>query len=99
MVRIFAVIRTEGPAWDVTRPLEGQRGWDRHAAYMEALVREGFIVIGGPLEGTADRLLVVRARSPEEIARALASDPWSEMDILRTTRIAPWTIRLGSLPG
>jgi uncharacterized protein YciI len=98
MKRLFAVISSEGPAWVPEQPLESQPGWNLHADFMEALVADGFIVLGGPLEGTPDRLLVVRASSPEEIRERLAADPWTIGDLLRVTRVAPWTLRLGRLP-
>jgi hypothetical protein len=42
-------------------------------------------------------LLIVKATSPDEIRSRLAEDPWTIRDLLRVTRIAPWTLRLGSL--
>jgi uncharacterized protein YciI len=95
--RLFAVIRSRGAAWNDSLPMEQQRDWRLHADFMNALHDEGFIAIGGPLEGTRDVLLIVRASGAEEIASRLESDPWSGADFLRITRIAPWTLRLGSL--
>ena len=97
MKQLFAVIRSRGPAWRASRPLEAQEGWDAHAAFMNALQREGFVVLGGPLEETSDVLLVIRAETPDEILERLSADPWTE-DLLRVTRVAPWTLRLGVLP-
>ena len=96
MKRLFAVIRSRGPAWKAGRPLEEQADWIAHASFMDALTAEGFVVLGGPLEGTSDVLLVVRASSPGEIADRLSPDPWSR-DLLTTKLIAPWTLRLGAL--
>jgi uncharacterized protein YciI len=96
---LYAVIRTRGPAWKDARPLESQDDWEPHASFMESLERDGFVVLGGPLQGTADVLLIVRANSPDEILSRLASDPWSVKDLLRVIRISPWTLRLGALPG
>jgi uncharacterized protein YciI len=95
---LFAVIRTQGAAWKRSVPLEGQPDWDAHASFMNGLQKEGFIVLGGPLEGRPDVLLIVRARTPEEIIERLAADPWTGQDLLRIKRISPWTLRLGSLP-
>lgn len=95
---LFAVIRSRGPAWDASRSLEGQEGWEAHALFMDALEAEGFVVLGGPLEGTSDALLVMRANSSEEIVSRLSTDPWTTSGHLRTTRIDPWTLRLGALP-
>ncbi|HKX00474.1 MAG TPA: YciI family protein [Bryobacteraceae bacterium] len=96
--KLFAVIRTHGAAWEPSLPLEGQSGWSAHAAFMDALEAEGFIVLGGPLEGTNDVLLIVRAASPEEILARLEADPWTANHLLRVSQISPWTLRLGAMP-
>lgn len=51
MARIFAVIRSRGPAWDETRPMEQQTDWPGHAAFMDALYAEGFVVLVGRSRG------------------------------------------------
>jgi hypothetical protein len=40
-----------GPQWDVARPMEEQTRWLAQASYMDALVDEGTVVLGGPLDG------------------------------------------------
>ena len=97
-MKIFAVIRTRGSEWQPSLPLEQQPDWNAHAAFMDALVSDGFVLLGGPLEGTPDVLLIVRAASPEEITRRLEDDPWTASNLLRTTQITPWILRLGKLP-
>jgi uncharacterized protein YciI len=94
---LFAVIRSRGAAWNDSLPLEEQVEWRPHAGFMNDLRDGGFVVLGGPLEGTRDVLLIIRASDADEIAVRLEEDPWSRMDLLRITRIAPWTLRLGSL--
>jgi hypothetical protein len=96
-VRLFAVIRSQGPAWDHTRPMEEQADWDAHAAFMDGLVDEGFVAVGGPLEGTTDVLLVVRASDGAEVAERLGVDPWVQNGLLMLRQTAPWWIRLGAL--
>jgi uncharacterized protein YciI len=95
--RLFAVIRSLGAAWNDSAPLEEQVEWRPHADFMNALHDEGFVVLGGPLEGTRDVLPIIRANDADEIAARLEDDPWSRMDLLRISRIAPWTLRLGSV--
>jgi uncharacterized protein YciI len=97
MKQLFAVIRTRADAWQGSLPLEGQRDWEAHARFMDALHADGFIVIGGPLEGTPDVLLAVRAESEDEIYGRFAEDPWTELDLLRMKSVSPWMLRLGSL--
>ena len=87
MNQIFAVIRTKGPAWDHRQPMEQQVGWRSHAAFMNGLEAEGFVLLGGPLDGTSDVLLVVRAETAEQVRFRLSQDPWGP-EMLETTRIA-----------
>jgi len=94
---LFAVFRMRGPAWQDARPLEGQPDWAGHASFMNALASEGFVRLGGPLEGSADVLLIVSAASADEVRARLGKDPWEGTGLLRTVRIAPWNLRLGSL--
>ncbi len=95
--RVFAVTSSRGAAWNGAHPLEGQQDWERHAAFMDALQADGFVLLGGPLEGTQDVLLVIRADDAEQIRSRLAADPWMRDHLLWLRSIAPWTLRLGSL--
>ena len=93
---LFAVLRRRTEAWDAARPMEEQRDWRAHADYMDRLYEDRFFALAGPLEGSREVLLIVRANDVAEIERRLARDPWSG-SLLETTRIASWTLRLGSL--
>jgi len=97
MPRVFAVFRSRGPAFDDSRPLEGQALWAEHAAFMDALFEERFAALVGPLEGTRDALLILRASSAAEVAERLALDPWTASGHLVTRQISPWQLRLGSV--
>jgi hypothetical protein len=97
MERVFVVLRSRGPAWDDAKPLEGQVDWIAHAAFMDALYEARFAVLVGPLEGTRDALLVLRASSTPEIVERLASDPWTTNGLLVTTQTSPWELRLGTV--
>ena len=77
--------------------MEGQEDWRAHADFMNALVAQGFMVLGGPMLGTRDVLLIVRASDQAEVEARLAEDCWSVKDLLRTRQISPWWLRLGSL--
>ena len=55
------------------------------------------IALVGPLEGTRDALLILRASSTSEVVERLASDPWTTNGLLITTQFSPWQIRLGTL--
>ena len=97
MEHAFVVLRSRGPAWDDSKPLEDQSDWVAHAAFMDQLFEQGFAVLVGPLEGTRDALLILRASTASEIVECLATDPWTTNGILVTKQISPWQIRLGTL--
>jgi uncharacterized protein YciI len=87
------VVTRSGPEWDASRPLEEQSGWPEHAAFMEGLVDEGFIVLGGPLADEHRVVHVVDAKSEDSVRATLARDPWSGTHLV-VESVDPWTIRL-----
>lgn len=96
----FVVIRERAGAWDWELPMRRQADWEAHAAFMDALADEGFIVAGGPLGGEDDAarvMHVIVARDPQAIETRLAADPWTPLGMLRTVSIEPWTVLLGKL--
>jgi hypothetical protein len=97
MPQIFAVTRTRGPAYNPALALEQQDDWRGHADFMNGLHREGFVLLGGPLEGTSDVLLIIRSKNADEIRARFSGDSWTRKDLLRIKQILPWTLRLGSL--
>ena len=91
---MFAVVLHQvGPEWDPSKPLEGQSGWDAHAAFMDGLVAHGFIVLGGPLSRDGRVLHAVEAESEQAVRETLARDPWSGSHLI-VHSVEPWTIRL-----
>src|SRR5207302_366946 len=68
--------------------------WDEHAAFMDGLAGEGFIVLGGPLGDGSSFLHVVDAATEQEITARFAADPWTPMELLRILSIEPWEILL-----
>jgi hypothetical protein len=86
------VLRQSGPEWQPDKPLEEQSGWQEHAEFMDGLVDDGFIVLGGPI---VDRRVVhaVDAESEEIVRATFARDPWSGTHLV-VEAVEPWTIRL-----
>jgi uncharacterized protein len=90
----FAVTTVHGPNWDPSRKIREQKGWDEHAAFMDGLVDDGLVILGGPL-GDGDRaLLIFEATDEREIKERMAHDPWASMGLLSTGAIESWTIWL-----
>jgi uncharacterized protein YciI len=93
MAMFHVVLLQAGPQWLPGRPLEEQTGWQEHAEYMDALVEEGFIVLGGPVSDDGRVVHAVEAESEDAVRATWARDPWSETHLV-VDSIEPWTIRL-----
>ena len=94
---LFIVRLRRGGPWDWSKGLREQEGWDEHAAFMDRLVDDGFILLGGPLEGETDTFHIVEAESETAIRERLAEDPWSPNGMLTPLAIERWTVLLDGL--
>ncbi len=74
-MKYFVVTLEYGPAYDRSRSMREQEKWAEHAAFMNKLVDDGFIVLGGPLGDDSRVLLVFNADSESTIKTRLAPDP------------------------
>ena len=93
---LHVVTRERGPRWDPARPMREQDGWDDHAAFMDALAAERFVLLGGPVGAGEHRfLLVVDAADEAAVAARLDEDPWMPAEMLRLVDVQPWTLLLG----
>ena len=90
----FAVTMEPGPNWDQSRDRRAQDAWDDHAAFMDGLVDEGFLILGGPIGDGGRTMHAIEAADPAEIETRFAADPWAPMGLLRIAKIEPWTIWL-----
>lgn len=93
MARYAVRLRRGGP-WDWSRDMREQVAWDEHARLMDELVEAGFILLGGPLEGDREVLLIVEGESEAAIRERLAVDPWAVNGMLRPVAIERWTVLL-----
>lgn len=91
-------LRRSGPDWRPSLPLEQQSGWPAHAAFMDGLVADGFIVLGGPLGDELRVVHAVEAPSEQTVRATLARDPWSGSHLV-VVAVEPWTIRLDARSG
>jgi hypothetical protein len=93
-VAVFHVLLCQtGPEFDPALPLEQQSGWKEHAAYMNQLVTNGTLLLGGPLPN--GRVAHAMEAESEELRAIWARDPWHETHLV-LEGIEPWEIRLDS---
>jgi len=86
VVANFAVRLVHGPGWDPLRPIRDQDGWDEHAAFMDGLVDDGFVILGGPVGDGEQTLHVVQAADEKEIEARLAGIPGLQPDCSGSAR-------------
>lgn len=90
----FAVTLVHACNWDTKRSIREQERWAEHAAFMDGLVDDGFIVVGGPL-GSGERTLhLVDAPDEQAVRSRLRSDPWAQMGLLEVGSITEWALWL-----
>ena len=93
MPMFHVVITRSGPDYDPGLPMDRQPLWPEHASFMNRLVDDGFIVLGGPLGDEHRVVHAVEAESEEEVRATFARDPWSDTHV-RLDVVEPWTIVL-----
>jgi uncharacterized protein YciI len=95
----FAVTREQGAAWDPSRAMREQDYWTEHAVFVNGLVDEGFLLLGGPLgDGNPYRaMVIVDASSPADVEARLDEDPWTTAEVLLTKTIDRWEVLAGEL--
>jgi uncharacterized protein YciI len=91
---VFAVTMVWGPGRDPTRSRREQADWDEHAAFMDRLVEDGTVLLGGPVGDGTDVLLAVEAADEPALRGVFAADVWHVTGVLRFGRVEPWMLWL-----
>jgi uncharacterized protein YciI len=89
---IFIAISSAGPNRDQSKGTREQPFWEEHAAFIDQLVDEGFILMGGPLVDEGGSLLIVNAKDENEVREKLKNDPWARHGILKLDSVKRWQI-------
>jgi uncharacterized protein YciI len=92
MMHLVTLLR-DGPRWQADRVMEEQSDWHAHAEFMDELVREGQVVLGGPLRDQRRVVLAMDGESEAAVRDLLARDPWAGSHLV-VASVEPWTIRL-----
>ncbi|NYJ74686.1 DinB family protein [Allobranchiibius huperziae] len=90
----FAVLIGPGPAWDDALDIRQQSVWETHAKYMDGLVADGVIVLGGPLGEGEHILHFVEADDEASVRRHFSGDPWQQNGLLRIEWVRQWHLWL-----
>jgi uncharacterized protein YciI len=92
MKNAFVAISSAGPNRDLSKGTREQPLWDEHAAFIDQLVADGLILMGGPLIDEGGSLLIFNAADETEVREKLKNDPWSEHGILKLESVKRWQI-------
>ena len=92
MKNTFVTISSAGPNRDPSKGTREQPLWDEHAAFIDQLVDDGFILMGGPLVDEDGAMLIVNANDENEAREKLKDDPWYKQGILKLESVKRWEI-------
>jgi uncharacterized protein YciI len=92
MKNTFVTISSAGPNRDPSKGTREQPLWDEHAAFIDQLVDDGFILMGGPLVDEDGAMLIVNANDENEVREKLKDDPWYKQGILKLESVKRWEI-------
>jgi uncharacterized protein YciI len=90
--RTYMIVSSAGVNRDLAKGTREQRYWDEHAAFIDGLVDEGFILLGGPLVDEGGAILVVYAEDEREVREKMKNDPWYVHGILTLESVKRWDI-------
>jgi hypothetical protein len=90
----FLCTLAHGPAWDDNRGIREQDGWQEHAAFMDRLVDEGLIIVGGPVGSGHITAHFIESDSSAQVRSRLAEDPWAKDGHLTVGSLQSWTLWL-----
>src|SRR5438270_3452039 len=92
MKNTFVAISFAGSNRDQSEGTREQPFWDEHAAFIDQLVADGFVLMGGPLVDEGGAVLIVSAEDEEQVREKLKNDPWFEHGFLRLESVKRWQI-------
>lgn len=92
MKNTFAVISSAGLKRELSKGTREQPFWDEHAAFIDQLVVEGFILMGGPFVDEGGSMLIVNADDENQVREKLKGDPWTKHGILKLESVKRWQI-------
>ncbi len=97
--RVFQMVLFKlGPAWVKEKPPMQQPGIQEHAAYMSKLIKEGILVVGGPLMEDPKAMtvngavMILMADTAEAAKQILETDPANTSGLLQVLEIRPLII-------
>jgi uncharacterized protein YciI len=81
----FAIIYTQGSAWNVEKPLKEQRGLSDHLEYLQRLFDTKTLLIGAPFTESIGGIAIIKADGLTEAQDIAAHDPFALNHVAQVT--------------
>jgi len=85
----FALILVHGPGWDDSLGIREQADWTGHAAFMDGLVVDGLMLVGGPVGDGQQTMHVSRRATRKRSADASPMTTGPMPDCWKSARSKP----------
>ena len=97
MPHFYLATSVAGPNRDLNKGSREQPYWNDHARFIDNLVEDGFMVMGGPLSDEGGAMIIVSADSEQAVRDRLKDDPWTTHGILQLESVRRWEIFVDEL--
>lgn len=80
--------------WDSDKSNRQQESWDDHAEFIDSLLTERVILVGGPLADNSAIMMVVLAESGQAARDYFAEDPWITKGLVQIKAVHQWNLEI-----
>jgi uncharacterized protein YciI len=94
-MRVVVVWRA-GPTW-TSDGVREQPGWDEHAEFIDALVKKGTFVMGGPFADNSGSMSLLEGVSIDEARQIVADDPFVANGVFVLENVREWDVFVDEL--
>jgi uncharacterized protein len=92
--KTFVIFFTPGIAWIAGKTSREQPYWTEHAAFMDALLEDGIVIMGGPFADYSSIMIVLEAFDEGEVRDLFKRDPFVVQEIFRFSSAHEWLVFL-----
>lgn len=97
MRRRRVIVRfSAGPVWG-DGPPQAQPGWDAHEAFIDELVAQGTVVMGGPYSDYGGSMVLLEGIDVEAARRLVDRDPFVRNGVFVLEDVREWTVYVDTL--
>src|SRR5919205_1872886 len=93
--RVVVTFRA-GPTWR-SGSVREQPGWDAHAEFIDRLVDDGTMVMGGSFADNSGSMILLEGVDAAEAAELVADDPFLHNGVFVLDSIREWTVFVDAL--